>query len=160
MKLIQNASALETKNEMSRMLCEGIRDPSVRAKALEVTSGHDADTITPIFAWVKSRTRYVLDPVNAEMFTSPRKMLERIRESGRAEEDCDGLALLTAAMLGSIGHRVRIALVDLNADGELDHAMCQVYDENTNQWLNADTSSTNPLGWEVSSVKTEYVLGE
>ena len=159
MKLIKNVGWADTISEMTRMLHEGIRDTSVRAKALEVTSGH-VETIVPIFVWIKSRTQYVLDPVNVEMFTSPRKMLERIRESGRAEEDCDGLALLTAAMLGSVGHKVRIALMDLNADDELDHAICQVYDENTNQWLNADTSSTNPLGWEVSSDKTEYILGE
>ena len=155
--LIKNASLQDLKNELSRMLSEGMTDPSVRESAFRASTDSQ-DPITSVFQWMKQHTKYVPDPDNAELFTSPRRMIEKINSDGVAGEDCDGLALLTAAMLGSIGYKVRIALLDTDFDDDLDHAICQVYDENLRQWINVDSSSTNPIGWEVSSGKTEYVF--
>lgn len=72
--------------------------------------------------------------------------------------NCDDLALLSAAMLGSIGYTIRIALLDTDFDGELNHALTQVRSEKLGLWLNVDLSSQHPIGWEIKSGRTEYIV--
>ena len=61
-----------------------------------------------------------------------------------AVRNCDDFALLTAAMYGSLGHQSRVLIVDSQGNG-LDHALASV--ETNIGFINADTTSMNPLGW-------------
>ena len=139
------------------MLVNGISSHEVRETAILATRYSDSDKISSIYDFVKAHTKYTPDPLGMELFISPQKMIEKIRMTGIAEGDCDDLSLLTAALLGSIGYSVRLALVDLEGYG-FDHIFCQVYSENLQAWLNCDTSSSNPVGWEIQYRKGEYIV--
>ncbi len=52
--------------------------------------------------------------------------------------------MLTAAMMGSLGYRTRVLIVD-SGSGEFDHALASV--ETNVGWISADTTTSNPLGW-------------
>ena len=143
-KLILNANLTEVVRELSRMVQEGTIDPSVRKLAEQITIGQ-ADPIGMVFVFVTHTFPYQLDPINYELFIHPRRMVEDYYQGRLHSGDCDDHALLNAALLGSIGYKTRIILVDNGRSGEINHALSQV--ETKIGWVDVDTTSTAPLGW-------------
>ena len=146
--LIKNADMGTVKAEIQRLLVDGICSPEVRRLATDIV-GHENE-VASVFDWVRMNVRYIHDPYlgNGELFVSPVKQVSNYREGKQLLGDCDCHALLTAALLGSIGHKVKIVLLDMDFDGELDHAIAQAWSEKLG-WVNLDTSSTKPLGWTI-----------
>jgi len=131
MKIITEASLETIKQELRRMLNDGIRCPEVRDMAISVRQ--EGDEIASIFNWAKGAFSYVPDPFRKELFVSPRKQLEQYWQIGAISLDCDDASLLIASLLGSVGYETKISLLDCDFDGEYDHAIGSV---NTNSgWL-------------------------
>lgn len=75
--------------------------------------------------WVQ-RAHYVFDPCAVETFFTPRRALIDIMK-GEEGLDCDDLAVLTCAMLGSIGHETAIMVTNPRGPGTpFSHAMAAV----------------------------------
>ena len=145
-RLLQNASLSDVQREMARMLGEGITDPTVRRLAEQAT-WNTADSIGAVFDFVQATFPYSPDPFGLELFIHPRRIAQDYYSGRTRMGDCDDLALLTGAMLGSLGYQVRIALVDLHGQG-IDHALAQV--KTPLDWLSIDAASQKPMGWQVN----------
>ena len=156
--LIQNASMSDVTRELSRMLREGILHPEVRQMALSITQDTQ-DDLTAIFDWQKANMRYVPDPVllDGELFISPARQLRMLADGGIMAEDCDGLALMAGSLLGSIGHEVRIKIIDSIGKG-WDHAFAECYSPLLEEWLSIDTSADKPVGWILESKNERIIL--
>ena len=145
--LIRNADLGTIKTEMQRLLDDGIRSPEVRRLAAEIVV--HGDEVSSVFDWVRMNVRYIHDPyLNGDLFVSPVKQVQNYREGLQPMGDCDDHALLVASLLGSIGHKVKIILLDADFDNTLDHALAQAWSEKLG-WVNLDTSSAKPLGWAI-----------
>jgi len=151
--LLRDVDLQTVKAELGRMLSEGIISPNVRRLA-EIAIVSKDDDIVAIFNFVRDTFPYVPDPQDMELFIHPNRMAEDYFNGRIRSEDCDGLALLTGAMLGSIGYEVRIVLLDTDFDDSIDHAISQVSTDIG--WLNVDASSKEPLGWYIPSGRTIY----
>ena len=144
LRLIRNATMEDVRRELSHMLGEGIVSPAVRQVA-EIASRPGQDRISSVFDFVRGTFPYTPDPIDMELFVSPNRMALAYLSGRIRGDDCDGLALMSGAMLGSLGYPVRIALLDSSGAGEIDHAVAQVQTEMG--WINVDTASRLPLGW-------------
>ena len=153
--LLKGLGLNEVKEVLGRFLSEGINSKAVRQLAERAIAGQD-DHVVAIFNFIKATFPYVPDPYGIELFRHPNLIAEQYFEGNILSEDCDGLALLAGSMLGSIGHEVRLALLDTNRDGELDHAIAQVVTDKLG-WLNVDCASQNPLGWHIEAEGIEYI---
>ena len=152
--LLKNASLADVKYELARMLSEGIMSSNVRQLTEQVTTGKE-DKIAAVFDFIRTTFPYSSDPYGKELFIHPNRVTLDYYSDRIRQMDCDDFALLSGAMLGSIGYVVRIALLDTNFDLEIDHAIAQVNTELG--WLNIDASNERPLGWYIESMVTEYV---
>ena len=153
---IENVDLGTIKAEMQRLLKDGIRNSEVRALATDIT--RPKDELASVFDWVRMNVRYIRDPYlgNGDLFISPVRQVRNYREGKQLMGDCDDHALLTAALLGSIGHKTRIVLLDTDFDNDLDHAIAQAWSDKLG-WVNLDASSSKPLGWAIRSKVTVYV---
>ena len=151
MRVIKEANLDTIKQELKRMLSDGIADPTVRSIA--TSSAQKGEEIISVFCAIKADYVYTADPYGKELFTSPKKLIEQYEETGKYCEDCDGAALLMASLLGSIGFRTRIALLDCDYDGEYDHAIAEVFSVKTYTWINLDLTSDKPMGWSTQYLK-------
>lgn len=142
--------------DLSQMLTEGIQSPNVRKLAEEAITGKE-NHIVAVFDFVKETFPYVPDPADRELFIHPNRIAEDYFAGRTRGFDCDDHALLNAAMLGSIGYKTRLALLDTDFDYQLDHAVAEVYSEVLQNWFILDTTSNNPLGWQIQSGRTIYV---
>ena len=141
--IIKDYSIEDVKRELKRLKEEGCRSPEVRSLALEIIRNSES-RVESIFDFVKQNVRYVPDPNQTELFIHPKRMVSLYRQ-GSAAGDCDDHSLFTASLLCSIGHETRILILDIQGEG-YDHAIAQVFTDNN--WLNLDTTSKFPLGWE------------
>jgi len=136
-------------DEIRRLVKEGSVDEDVRRVALEA-SNHPQGPIIGVQEWVRNNVRYVPDPADMELLTNPRKYavggdFERVG-------DCDDMAIMSCAMLNSIGIRSKVRLLAMSGWG-YDHAIAIAFDEELNKWVNVDPSSTKPVGWEYDVVR-------
>lgn len=142
MKIITEANLETIKQELKRMLNDGIRCSVVRDAA--ISARQEGDEIASIFSWARSNFNFVGDPFGRELFISPRKMLESY-QTGNMSGDCDDASLLIASLLGSIGYETKISILDCDFDGDYDHAVGSVNTEEG--WIDLDLTSDKPLGW-------------
>lgn len=104
--LAGNYRTLEVMNQVAR---ERAGHPLVRKLALnilnyyDVPSHHFADESRAIGTFVQEKVRYVKDPTGIEQLHDPVMLIDQIKRN-IARGDCDDMALLTAALLFSIGH--------------------------------------------------------
>lgn len=94
----------------------GKNDPRIRQKAIEIIQAKGLDgrqfkeIASAIQDWVRSNITYVHDMKGTELFQEAYKTLEI--KAG----DCDDQAILTAALLMSVGITVKIILLSLDPD--------------------------------------------
>ena len=153
-----DGSSQEKVNDLSKLMArlawEGKRNRFVRLKALDIVhkagvKPHDwVGEATAIMRWIQNRKnmRYFLDPQGVEYFQSPERTL--IDRAG----DCDDLAMLYAAMMGSIGHRSAFILTDPSRQGQISHAMGAVNFAGRktpygNKWVSVELTKPKPFGW-------------
>jgi len=155
---ITNAGINDVLESISRLAGDGIRSAEVRQLALTITS-NKPDEIAAIFDWVKENVRYTPDPIigdGIELFISPIRQVKNYHEGKEMAEDCDGMAILCSSLLSSIGYRTRVAIMATGGQ-DYDHAICQVFSEKLNDWVNVDPSNEDfPLGWEIQYSKIIY----
>ncbi len=103
------AGNMQTLRMMKKVARERAGHPVVRKLALNilnyygVQSHHYADEARAIGRWVQEKIRYVKDPNGIEQLHDPLTLIDQVQQ-GIARGDCDDMALLTAALLMSIGH--------------------------------------------------------
>src|SRR5262245_57073589 len=130
-----------------RLVKEGAKDFCVRQNAIDILirSGVPAKDyfgeIRALFEWVKRNVRYTRDIHRVELLHTARRMLE-LRAG-----DCDDMTILLCAMLKSIGHPVRLALVGFNPKkkGLFTHIYLEVYYRGW--WIPLDPTVSRPMGW-------------
>jgi transglutaminase-like putative cysteine protease len=115
------------------------------------------DKATALHRFVADEVPYVDDPPGHEKVTSPGELAMRVLQNPEEGEDCDGLAILMAALAKVSGIPASISLVDTDGDGELDHAIAvllidgrPVYAETTMEGV--------ALGWHPPTNVTEALL--
>lgn len=114
----------------------GVRSPEVRAAAIEAVKGvaRGQAEVDSVYNWVRSNIEFRGE--YSESLQEPRVTLQL------AAGDCDDHAMLLAALLMSLGHRVRFRTVALrsNPDQQFSHVYLEVQDRRTKQWLPMDTT--------------------
>lgn len=153
--IIRNASLSDIKEQMARLVKEGMTGPNLRRMTEVAISGAD-DPITGIYQYAKEHITYTDDPMDCERLVNPEWAAHSILTGKPMAEDCDGFATIIAAMGMSIGIPAKIVIVDMDGDGDWDHAYAQLYSD-TLGWVNVDPTSDFPLGW-VYTVSKETVV--
>lgn len=152
---------------MRKVAREGALDPLVRHTAVRIVegvSGQDRRAQAAVIReWLIETIRFLPDPSNAELLYTPRRILE-ILQAGppTIRIDCDDVAVLGAALAGSIGLRARFVVVGFHApDAPFRHVWTEIRPPNSARWIDLDiTRQSQELpGWQlISRAKTVEVL--
>lgn len=138
---------------MSQKVKAGKADPFIRAKALELTSGlrqkNRIGEIHAVWEFVKNRIRYVRDIRNVETLQDPDYTLLQ------AAGDCDDKAVLTAALLESIGHPTAFLALGF-APGKFSHVIAETRAGAAGKWLPLETTEDVRFGWRPPNVKNYF----
>jgi hypothetical protein len=129
---------LDTIEVMKKMAREYSRHDLVKRLSTNILhynnipSHHYLDEARAIGEFVKKHVRYVKDPVGTESLQAPDMMIRMMKDAGYTMGDCDDMALLTAAMLMSVGIRPRFRAVRYRGDenGNFNHIYVVVYEKN------------------------------
>ncbi len=127
--------------QMKKLIRQGVKDPRIRRHALQIlrsvgVSPRDyAGEIRSVYNWVKANVRYTKDPDRLELLTSPQKILEL------GAGDCDDYTVLLSALLGSLGHTVRIK-VGGDVSGLYRHVWPEV--QYRGRWIPLDAATPRP----------------
>lgn len=145
---------------ISRNIGQGRTTPEVRRLAVallnqaHVQRGDGAAEITTLFDFVRSRLRYVPDPVDTEFVGDALAVLEI------GGGDCDDLAVLLGSLLESIGHRVRVKISSEYPDQDFSHVYLEVF--HSGEWIPLDPSAPGENvrpGWETPLRGRQEVFG-
>lgn len=101
---------------MKRFAREGQTDPTVRDLALSIVRGvpgrNGLAQAVAIRNWLASNVEFTRDPERAELLYTPARMVSILTTRGPPLYiDCDDVAVLAAALGGSIGLKSRFQLV-------------------------------------------------
>ena len=120
---------------------------AVRTQALDLVAAlRQKDwmgEVRAIHQFVRDDIRYVRDIHGVETLTIPNKLLVT------RQSDCDDKALLTAALLESIGHPARFVAVGRNP-GEFEHVLVEtkLFTKGGHpQWVPLETTEPVQVGW-------------
>lgn len=165
----------------AKLAAKGSVDPKVRDAALIITHGcakNDGEAqIQAIYDAVKEGhpevrglergVKYVRDPILVDFFTSPGRLLQQCEDDPRkCAEDCDGHAMLQAALCGAIGLRSGLRAFQPKGKSVFTHVYAVACpDVNTNsdqpKLFGLDTTIDRAyVGWEPGPGKTMTVLLE
>jgi hypothetical protein len=98
-----------------------------------VKSHYFVDEALAIGDYVKNKVRYVRDPDNIERLQDPIDMIKDI-QNGTAQGDCDDMALVTAALLLSVGHQPLFRAVRYEQPlGNFNHIYVVTYEKNPHE---------------------------
>jgi hypothetical protein len=150
---------------MAKMVQAAMTDPTVykaaRAIVADVDARDDKGELQAIFDAVKTGTdnvqglergvRYVADPLDVDTYTAPAALL-RACAQGACAEDCDGTAMMLAALSGSIGFTVGLRAFTPrrnSTDYEHIYAVAMLSKKQPTTVLGMDTTvPSSYLGWE------------
>lgn len=111
-------------------------DPKIRKLALNILHDYGIGSMQyiqeakAIGDYIKSKVRYVRDPDGIEYLQDPLDLVTHIQQ-GIAQGDCDDMALLTATLLLSVGHRPFFRAVRYHQPvGNFNHIYVVVYEKN------------------------------
>jgi hypothetical protein len=119
--------AKQTLSEMRRLVVEAIQSQVPRQLALTLI-GFGSVRNPSVF--VDILKRWVLMHVTIvdefeELLISPIVMISEIVQLGKSAGDCDDIAMLSAAILSSIGAQTRLQARFRQSDGSYAHVFCQ-----------------------------------
>lgn len=127
---------------MVKLARQGKDDYTVRRLAeqvvIDVRQKAYADEAVAVQEYVRDHIRYTKDIRGTETVATPVKTIER------GLGDCDDKALLTAALLESIGHPTRFVAVG-REPGNFVHVLVET--KIGNRWLPVETTENVPFGW-------------
>jgi hypothetical protein len=132
--------AKQTLSEMKRLTVEAIQSQVPRQLALQLI-GNGSVRNPSIF--VDILKRWVLMHVTIvdefeELLISPIVMISEIVQLGKSAGDCDDIAMLSAAILASIGAQVRLQARFKQSDGSYAHVFCQYMFPYDQGWFDFD----------------------
>jgi len=119
---------------------------------------YDAE-VKAIFYWVRDNIRYTRDPVNLELFMTPRASISD------GVGDCDDMAICLVALLRSAGYICRFRVVGMEK-GVYQHVyvVVGIPPEEPTRWVPLDPSQPFEPGWEVDRKKVveifDYIIEE
>jgi hypothetical protein len=134
------------------LIYKGKQDSEIRRLATELVRDlPDRDynaEIAAIANYVKSNVRFTQDIKGMDTYFHPIRTLE----SGVA--DCDDFSILLGSLFESIGHPVRLKVVQTKNASDFDHIypLVNISDNETGEtgnWIPVDLSVNKPIGWEV-----------
>ena len=141
------AGTRKTVELIARLVRIGAKDFCVRQTAIAILRSRGIrpkdymGEINALFEWVQRNVRYTRDIHRVELLHTARRMLE-LRAG-----DCDDMTILLCAMLKSIGHPVRLALVGFNPRNKsvFTHIYLEVFYRGW--WIPLDPTVNHPMGW-------------
>lgn len=141
---------------MRQCVAEGRTNLAVRQAAISVIwlqpEKDELHEVNAVFEWVRDHVRYVRDVLDVETLATPdRTLAQRIG-------DCDDQATLLAAMLESVGYATRFVVAAYTFPGHFEHVYLQVLVNG--EWIDADPTEREPLGWAPPDPLTVAVEGE
>jgi len=131
------AGNLATVDFMIQMARERSRHPLVRELALRILQHYRVKSqdyyneARAIGDYIHKNVRYVRDIHNVETVHDPLTLIDQMIK-GKAQGDCDDMALLIAALLLSIGHQPYFAIVKYIEGETYQHIYTVVYEKNHN----------------------------
>ncbi len=135
---------------MRQLVREGKRNPSIRAKALELVAHlpqkHWMGQIRALHAFVRDHIRYVKDINGIETVHTPETLLSV------GQGDCDDKATLLAALLESIGHPTRFWAVGFKP-GVFSHVLVET--QVGPKWLPLETTEPVAPGWRPRNIVSQ-----
>lgn len=140
-----------TLNIMKHMILRGSKRLEVRQVAEQVVAGiqRDCEKALAIWEFVTSRTDYQKDPQGFEYIKTPLYILDELAQGIRPQLDCDDMAVLSLAMLASVGVPVSLRAASYRKDRKFTHVYGLVYLNVKKSWMPIDcvNKSAGP-GWE------------
>lgn len=149
------AGMVATLKAMRQFARDAIRDPKqkIRSLALDIVASLPARSRIMEVKWlhefVRDEIRYVRDPVDVELVSTPARTLE-VRQG-----DCDDKSTLLAALLESVGHPARFKAVGLNG-GPYSHVFVET--KLGESWVPLETIINRPIGWYPQGITSSYIL--
>lgn len=131
---LRDVQTLDLARHIVRDIVEEHEDPSV-ARYSEMAAIHD---------FVSSRVRYTSDPFGIELVYGAKALVERILKTGKFSEDCDGFAVLSLALLLSVGHICQVVLAGYTNVSGWQHIFVQDYMPSLG-WITFDPSMKNEV---------------
>lgn len=136
---------------MRELTRQGRTNPTIRAKAIELTRGlkqkNWTGEIAALHEFVRDQIRYVKDIRDVETVATPETVLEI------GVGDCDDKAVLLASLLESIGHPAMFRAVGF-APGVFSHVYVKtLIGRRPGRWVGLETTEPKPLGWEPPNIR-------
>lgn len=107
--------------------------------------------VTCIFDFVRDHIRYVRDINDVETLSTPDKT------AAARIGDCDDKTVLLATLLESVGYPTRFVVAGYSNPGDVEHVYLQVFA--VGEWIDADTTETQPLGYAPPNPVTVLIEG-
>jgi hypothetical protein len=131
---------MQTLQEMKRIVIEAIHSQIPRQAAINlIQSSHVPDPelfVACLRNWIEKHVT-IVDEFE-ELLISPSAMIAQVSHIGQTFGDCDDVAMLSAAILASIGARVRLLAVFPQQDGSYAHVISQYAFGRDEDWHDFD----------------------
>lgn len=139
--------ARQTLQLMAGLVKAALRDPVVLERAAAVVQGVPGRSAELQYRAIRDFLAYHLvylyDPETMELLREPRYLLDRMSLTGRAEGDCDDVAMLGATLGLAVGRPARLVAVGFQGpQGPYSHVYAELFIDG--QWREVDT--TRPIG--------------
>lgn len=142
---------------MKRLANASIINPAqtIRVKAMDIIKSAGVPPrdymgeVNALHAFVRDEIRYIQDPLDYELVSTPEKTLEL------GQEDCDGKSTLLAALLKSTGHPAQFVAVGFD-NGPFSHVL--VLTRVGRGWIPLETIINKPPGWFPPDTTSKYFL--
>ena len=138
--------------------CERIRkdytDPLVVSFARRVLNENRGAATTReqcvvMLAALKSRARYILDPILGEYIASARLILcldSTQKDLCHAGGDCEELSATLCSLLMAVGIETKLIGQCFNSSGVPSHVLLEAFDSQNQTWIRIDPSTSLPVG--------------
>lgn len=150
----------QTANAIKTAVAFAIRRPEIRKRAESLTfmcaERDELCEVTRIMKWTESHFRYLKDPINLELVKSPEVIDAEITAQDKFQGDCDDATCYVAALLKSVGYRVRVVVIAVPGKGEqFRHIYPEVYLPQRRAWLALEmTAKQRPIGWNAEASRS------
>jgi transglutaminase-like putative cysteine protease len=146
------ADAVSILSILNGLAIQFARTPEVYQAAIAILgdagNNNQAMQSAKLFQFVRTRMRYVADPLGGEMFTSPIILLKRINAQGFASGDCDDMVLLIVSLFRSVGIESMPVAVKINGADHFNHVVAAALIDGNERLFDATikTGPTPPFG--------------
>lgn len=136
--------------EIKKLILKGKKDATIRKTIADVVRNipeRDYDReISTVFFFVKNNIRFTKDVEDMDTYQHPVRTLEL------GMGDCDDFVILLGSLLSSIGHKIRIKVVQTEGEEDFNHVYLLVGlpSDRPSKWIPLDASHFSKPGAEVS----------